>query len=767
MKPKVSQTFRRFLFSYLVILIIPNIAGYMTYRTSIDAAERNSIDTSLLLLKQSKDVLERRMSEVQNFTRQLAINQDITMIMNESVKKNSYNIYGLWKTWRDVSYYDKTNDFLQNYYIYLNNYDVVLTPATIYYRPLHYYELNHYSDLTFEEWKKTVISNSHQDTIMPLRPYIRNKTESFVITYIQSLPLNSFSAPKGTVVVVIDESKLSSMLMSFSNQYGGWAYITDKHGKTLASAGIDNDEIDRLGLMTVPPEQERETREFVDDTLRITIRSESSGWIYAAGIPRAALMEQANMIKHMTWTVTAAALAVGLLICLLLAYRSSTPINRLVRIVREQMGHDADAAYNDYDFLHGNIASLIHDNRLLETELNRQIPLVQDAFIKRLLRGEFHSLHEIRTAASQSGTEFQGDCGYVGIIRINGYSGMNTEEILNELQAARLLIKQTIRTMDAVSAITDLDSDKIAVIRSFASEPGKAERREAEKQIHELRSILTAEYRISVSISFGSSFHSPSDISRSFEEARRAMEHAAAASSDGQPIWYEEIWKETTTFYYPIDQEIRLLSAMKAGGIHEAKRIVDQIFVQNFAERGLSADMSQQLIGELKGTILKLIDHKAIHDSGEAELLQNRTVQLMLSEGVDQVRSELEDILEQICDLIARKKSENENETVGKIREAVEARFGDANFTLYQIADTLGRPEKYISQLFKEQTGEHISDYLEKIRIKNASALLFDSDLTIDEIAVRTGYNSSHSFRRAFKRVQGVSPSLYRQSASE
>ncbi|GGD89230.1 helix-turn-helix domain-containing protein [Paenibacillus nasutitermitis] len=765
MKSKFSKTFRRFLLSYLVILIIPNIAGYITYQTSINAAEKNSIDTSLLLLKQSKDVLEQRMAEVKNFTRQLAINQDITLIMNESVKKDSYNIYGLWKTWRDVSYYDKTNDFLQNYYIYLNNYDVILTPATIYYRPVHYYELNQYSDLTFEEWKKTVIQASHQDTVLPLRSYIRNKTESFVMTYIQSLPLNSFGKPRGTVVILIDESKISSMLMSFSSQYGGWAYITDKDGKPLASAGIDNDQIAQIGLKSAP--QEMETRQFVDDTLQITVRSASNGWLYVAGIPKAALMEQATKIQHFTWTVTAVALVIGLLICLLLAYRNSTPINRLVRIVREQIGQDSYAARNDYDFLHGNIAGLISDNRLLETELSRQIPLVRDAFIKRILRGEFHSLHEIRAAAAQSGTEFQGDYGFVGIIRINGYSGMNSEEILNELQAARLLIKQTVLALDATAAITDLDSDKIAMVSSLASEPRELQRMVIEERMMELKAILDADYRISVTISFGSSFNSLSDTSRSFEEARRAMDYAAASGSDGNIIWYQEIWKETTTYYYPLDQEMRLLSALKVGETTEAKRIADQIFVQNFAERGLSAEMAQQLIGEIKGTILKLIDQKAIPDPDESELLKNRTVQMVLSEGIDQVRSELEEIIEQIGDLIVRKKNEKENETVSAIRQAVEARFGDANLSMYQIAESVGRPEKYISQLFKEQTGEHVSDFLEKIRIKHASALLFDSVMTIDEIALQVGYNSSHSFRRAFKRVQGVSPSLYRKSTNE
>lgn len=83
------------------------------------------------------------------------------------------------------------------------------------------------------------------------------------------------------------------------------------------------------------------------------------------------------------------------------------------------------------------------------------------------------------------------------------------------------------------------------------------------------------------------------------------------------------------------------------------------------------------------------------------------------------------------------------------------------------MAEQVERPEKYISQLFKEVTGVNFSDHLIKVRMDQAIILLKENGLTVDEIAVRVGYNSSHSFRRAFKRLMGVSPSTYRQSVDE
>lgn len=70
-------------------------------------------------------------------------------------------------------------------------------------------------------------------------------------------------------------------------------------------------------------------------------------------------------------------------------------------------------------------------------------------------------------------------------------------------------------------------------------------------------------------------------------------------------------------------------------------------------------------------------------------------------------------------------------------------------------------------QLFKEFTGVNFSDHLIKVRMDQAEILLKESNYTVDEIASRVGYNSSHSFRRAFKRLNGVSPSVYRQSVDD
>ncbi|RED63200.1 helix-turn-helix domain-containing protein [Cohnella lupini] len=765
--PRYSRVFRNFLFSYIVILIIPSIAGYMSYRTSITVTQSVSIENSVTQLQKSKEILERRMAEVEGFTRQLAINQDLSVLMNEKSSTDESNVFGIWKMMRDVLTFGQTNDFLQHFFIYLNNYNVVLTPGSAYFRPEHYYENYHYNDISFSEWKSTILGKTHRSEIMPLTPFVNKATETSVVTYMQSLPLDSFNGSSpAIVVVIIDKKTITGLLSGITDRYGGWAHITDAQGNTIGLQGIEETEVDKLA--SDKSFDKEKVSQFYEDDLVITIRSSTNDWIYQAGIPRKVLLENANKIKNITWTVTGIALLVGLLVGFLLSHRNSAPINRLLGVMKEQFGQDVQAERNEYDFLHGNISEMITNNKRLESELHRQAPLVRDAFLKRLIAGEFQSREEIIAAAVQSNAGLNGNAGYVGILQVNGYSLMDSVEVLNELNAARLILKQTLTDSGSSVRMTDIGSDKIVFLFAFAdmSTTVQIGKEEISKTLTWVTQQVFDEYRISVTSALGDPFDAVTEVSHSFEQAKQALEHAVHTSKKGI-TWFEDTRTESATYYYPLDTELRLISTIRAGEIDEAKRILQSIISQNTEHRGLSFEMKHQLVGEVKGTFLKLLDQKTFMESELFESIKNRIIEIQATESFEYIQTEIHDIMEALCGLIMSKKNDSHTKTVEQIKEYIKATYADSDLTLYRVAEQVERPEKYISQLFKEVTGVNLSDHLEKVRMDHASVMLKGNDYTVDEIANRVGYNSSHSFRRAFKRVTGISPSAFRQSVED
>ena len=58
--------------------------------------------------------------------------------------------------------------------------------------------------------------------------------------------------------------------------------------------------------------------------------------------------------------------------------------------------------------------------------------------------------------------------------------------------------------------------------------------------------------------------------------------------------------------------------------------------------------------------------------------------------------------------------------------------------------------------------GENFSAYLERLRMQKAHALVLEGQYTLDEIAGMCGYANSNTFRRIYRKVYGVTPSMMR-----
>ncbi|MCL6713189.1 helix-turn-helix transcriptional regulator [Pseudomonas sp. R2.Fl] len=92
--------------------------------------------------------------------------------------------------------------------------------------------------------------------------------------------------------------------------------------------------------------------------------------------------------------------------------------------------------------------------------------------------------------------------------------------------------------------------------------------------------------------------------------------------------------------------------------------------------------------------------------------------------------------------------------------------FLDPSLTIRSLSRRLGWGQRELSQLLNQALGMHFFDFVNRYRVQKASVLLRDpalGDLTVLEIAHRSGFNTKSSFNTAFHRHQGTTPSAYRR----
>ncbi|MGI6570579.1 MAG: AraC family transcriptional regulator [Caldicoprobacterales bacterium] len=85
-------------------------------------------------------------------------------------------------------------------------------------------------------------------------------------------------------------------------------------------------------------------------------------------------------------------------------------------------------------------------------------------------------------------------------------------------------------------------------------------------------------------------------------------------------------------------------------------------------------------------------------------------------------------------------------------------------FDLNELALKCFFSKNYLCKIFKEITGITITEYMQTLRITEASKLLETTDKKITDIAMEVGFSDYKSFNSVFKRIKGITASQYRNS---
>lgn len=73
----------------------------------------------------------------------------------------------------------------------------------------------------------------------------------------------------------------------------------------------------------------------------------------------------------------------------------------------------------------------------------------------------------------------------------------------------------------------------------------------------------------------------------------------------------------------------------------------------------------------------------------------------------------------------------------------------------------------YVYKCIHDELGTNFYDYVNGLRVKASQEMLERGDVTIEEVALSCGFNSSRSFQRAFKRITNLTPSEWRASRNK
>lgn len=234
--------------------------------------------------------------------------------------------------------------------------------------------------------------------------------------------------------------------------------------------------------------------------------------------------------------------------------------------------------------------------------------------------------------------------------------------------------------------------------------------------------------------------------------------------------------------------EIREMSEIKKQYINKQNEINKMIFDEDYIIKKLFLGEVKILEEELNANIEKIVHSNEIYDP---KIVRTQVKQLMILiekrlreknislekifghsvecifeiERINNYRNLFDwckNMLITICCYIKENKK-HLPKAIQQVLDYIDMNY-EKDISMKQMADYVYLNPWYFSEMFKEKMGIRFSDYLTRVRINKAKELLLHTNLKNYEIAERIGFKNSTYFNVVFKRVEGMTPKLFRES---
>lgn len=755
--------------SYALVLFIPIVMLVIIYVQTQQVIEEEMNRANSSLLRQLQEEVDAQIEHVQRMREVISTNGRVRSLLFSTPELTADDRLTMVQAFDDFVTYSSTNRYIDSFYLYFRGGDFILTSRS-YYTPEVYYELNlAQTGIEYETWRGLLEAN-HRGTFVNGQDFGIEAGKGD-IWFTQSLPIENPSASQATLIIQMNKDRLQASLENIHTYHEeGGVYILDGNNRVLAAAAAPT---------FVPPVhlQLEEGYGVIQDgagkeeVVVSYISSSLTNWKLVYALPARVYLEKADYVRNLTILTLILAIALGAAAAVYMSWRNYNPIRRvLLTLSAKSPLKPAEVGnVNELHYIGESLEQALHQNDSMNRIIEKQNRILRSNLIVRLLKGRLESNFPLHEALNEYNIQLKSNDFAVILFYIEDFSRLFREEERDSeknLRFVHLIISNIVEELvDRKHQGWVAEADEMmACVVSFApgTSPGAA-KEEMLRLLEEARAFIGQRFHIRFTASFSAIHEGIEGIPSAYREAVEAMEYRMLLGA-GSTIDYEQIREPAASYAYPLEKEQQFINSVKTGNFLQAKGIMDEVFERNLQESPtISIEMARCFMFDLISSMMKA---SAEAVPADAELYEDnrRAVQAMLQEQtVSRMRERMTEFLEQVCTYVdARKKSRNarlKEELLAYIDEA----YGDPNLSAATLSDKFGLHPSYLSRYFKEQTGETVSDYVNRYRMAKAKQLLAGGDATIKAISEEVGIYSISTFTRMFKKYEGVTPGAYRE----
>ena len=729
---------------YMITVFFPVISVlFLGYLTISDYNQKIISDRQVSITSAFERYVQR-MSEVESLAYIIAQNDTTVQYTYSSLRGNGHTVeenIEFSNLLRD----SRVSDDILTMYFYDSINNTIVSPTVALSNAEEYfkytYRLEGYSsDASLARLRELIGANGFGTSV----PAVVDRKETEVIEYRLPLPLNVISSGRSQLVMVSETNDVCRDLFDVLDESCEF-YIYDRSGQLIYGSGKRYQ-----ALSDQEQSHALEKVKYGDETLYSMVsRSSDRKWTLKVYTPSFWVEDDAMPTIPVVVTLMTASILLSIVLAIYFTLKNNREIQELTSLFagkKEPERQDFDVREGRFGEIREKARTLIHENTSLRESQVRYEGSRRYQILDRLLRSTYESREELLADLTSENLALHP--GRQVVICVH-YETAGPEQA----KQLREQIRQKMRsiTQQDMEVFTASPTETVCIL--------SADREEThpwlQRLISSLESELQREFGIQVKVAAGNVAETLSLLSEACMQARAVIRYREIS---GKPVaLYAELEHAHDVFFCPKKCEEAMYNAVVAGRKEEACSILTQIYNENFGDQArlLSVRAIEALKGRLKDVLLSAAERYEVPIDNE----------LLLTDDRQNIPAFFEMLLESLCVLaekIAGRKKAGQQHSAERIMQYVNEHFTNNTICVKQIALDLGLHENYVSTLFRSEYGETLSGVIEKKRIEKACELLRNTNMKVLSIAELVGYSSDVSFRRAFKKIMGMSPAEYR-----
>ncbi|MDO5396974.1 MAG: AraC family transcriptional regulator [bacterium] len=272
-----------------------------------------------------------------------------------------------------------------------------------------------------------------------------------------------------------------------------------------------------------------------------------------------------------------------------------------------------------------------------------------------------------------------------------------------------------------------------------------------------LQKYVSSAFGITVSLSYDSSDNSLESIAEMYRNVKEAMQYRMVKGHNSI-IEYTSVMSDiSSNREYPYKHEKAVVAAINKRNPQEAEDAVDAFL-------NAIRDMPYSYIVIHSSVLITAIHSRIKQDKNSDSRSDVISTTILRMETLEELR---EILIAKCNDAIISMSSDETTDKYMMIANSIELfindHYTDPNLSIDSIASYAGKSANYTRNIFKQNKGISISEYILEKRFAEVKRLLANTSLTSQAIAQKVGMNSGSYFYTAFKKYTGYTPEQYRR----